>query len=162
MSSFSFRCIPIHVICQNLGRNKAKALTAFHAFTGSDSTSSFFGKGKKTAWSTWMAYPDVTPRFLAMSCPSPPHPSDVPVAIQKYVVKLYGLSEKEISNVDSARLHLILYHGKQFQNIPPSSDALYQKVLCTTYQVKIFQIIAKIGWLNYAKPVLALFFKVLT
>ena len=44
------RYIPVHTIAANLGPAKSSALPAFHALTGFDTTSSFFGKGKKTAW----------------------------------------------------------------------------------------------------------------
>ena len=54
------RYIPAHAIAQSLGPSvktitpsKAMALPAFHALTGCDTTSTFFGKGKKTAWSVW-------------------------------------------------------------------------------------------------------------
>ena len=30
----------------------------FHAFTGCDTVSSFDGRGKKTAWDTWMTFDD--------------------------------------------------------------------------------------------------------
>lgn len=36
----------------------------FHAFTGCDTVSSFLGKGKKTAWQTWLQYEEVTSAFF--------------------------------------------------------------------------------------------------
>ena len=33
---------------------------------GCDSTSSFYGKTKKTAWSTWSIYPEVSESFVFM------------------------------------------------------------------------------------------------
>ena len=39
----------------------------FHSFTGCDTTSSFFRKGKKTAWEAWKSYPDVTTAFAAIA-----------------------------------------------------------------------------------------------
>ena len=39
--------IPVHTIAAHLGPAKSSALPAFHALTGCDTTSSFFGKGKK-------------------------------------------------------------------------------------------------------------------
>ena len=44
------RYLPIHGIASSMGPKKSRALLAFHAFTGSDQTSSFTNKGKKTAW----------------------------------------------------------------------------------------------------------------
>ena len=40
------RYIPAHQIAVNLGEEKCRALTFFHAFTGCDTVSAFFGKGK--------------------------------------------------------------------------------------------------------------------
>ena len=42
--------IPVHEVSAQLGPNRCLALPFFHAFTGSDFTSSLFGIGKKTAW----------------------------------------------------------------------------------------------------------------
>ena len=39
----------------------------FHAYTGCDTVSSFSTKGKKSAWTTWMSYDDVTSTFLSLS-----------------------------------------------------------------------------------------------
>lgn len=41
------------------------ALPMFHAVTGCDTVSSFFGIGKKTAFQTWGAFPAVTDSFIA-------------------------------------------------------------------------------------------------
>ena len=43
------------------------ALPFFNAFTGSDITSQFAGRGKKTAWRTWQALPDTTATFIRLS-----------------------------------------------------------------------------------------------
>ena len=54
------RYIPSHEISRTLGLQKTLALPTFHALTGCDTTSAFFGKGKKTAWAAWQAVPEVT------------------------------------------------------------------------------------------------------
>ena len=46
----SFRYIPVHTIAHDLGEEKCRALLGFHAFTGCDSTSAFYGIGKKKPW----------------------------------------------------------------------------------------------------------------
>ena len=38
-------------------------LHVFHAFTGCDTTLSFERRGKKTAWSAWNVFPEVTAAF---------------------------------------------------------------------------------------------------
>ena len=40
----------INTICHDLGEEKSLALPFFHSFTGCDTTSSFFRRGKKSAW----------------------------------------------------------------------------------------------------------------
>ena len=132
----NFRYIPVHVIARTLGPSKAKALPAFHALTGCDTTSSFFNKGKKTAWSVWQSLPELTLSLQELSCP------DISVdvvrthtgVLEKFVVKLYGVKENEINGVDAARKDLILTKGKDSELIPPSSDALYQHFLRVAYQ----------------------------
>lgn len=60
------RCFPAHDMWMRLGGEKARALAAFHAFTGCDGVSSFVGRGKKTAWDAWTCFPDVTNAFIRM------------------------------------------------------------------------------------------------
>ena len=48
----AFRYINVVSVAQKLGRDKCLALPAFHALTGCDTTSSFAGRGKRTAWAT--------------------------------------------------------------------------------------------------------------
>ena len=45
-SGRNFHYIPVHTTASNLGPSKSLALPAFHALTGCDTVSSFFGKGK--------------------------------------------------------------------------------------------------------------------
>ena len=46
-----------------LGPEMSQALPMFHSFTGCDTTSCFFGKGKKFVWDAWKSFPDVTEAF---------------------------------------------------------------------------------------------------
>lgn len=60
----SYRWLHISRICNTLGEQRCRSLPVFHSFTGCDTTSSFLGKGKKTAWEAWKSLPDVTNAFL--------------------------------------------------------------------------------------------------
>ena len=113
------------------------ALPAFHALTGCDTTSAIFGKGKKTAWSVWQSMPELTLPLQLLSGPNPTTQMircNTPV-FQRFVMKLYGISEDNIT-VDAARLTLFLHKGRDFDHLPPSSDALHQHLLRVAYQVK--------------------------
>ena len=62
-----FRYYHLNTICGRLGREQSWCLPPFHAFTGCDSTSSFYGKTKKkTACATWSIYPEVSEAFVFM------------------------------------------------------------------------------------------------
>ena len=45
------------------GKDKPHSLPTFHAFTGYNSTSLFFGKTMKSVWETWHTFPDVNYAF---------------------------------------------------------------------------------------------------
>ena len=62
-----YRLIAAHSIASAIGSEKVKALPFFHALTGCDTTSTFAGRSKKTAWDIWTVFPDVTPAFISLS-----------------------------------------------------------------------------------------------
>ena len=59
----NFRFISVNSICAVLGEPRSTSLPVFHALTDCDTTSCFFGKGKKSAWQAWEIFPEVTPTF---------------------------------------------------------------------------------------------------
>ena len=135
-TSRHFRYIPIHIIATQLGQSKAASLPAFHALTGCDTTSAFFGKGKRTAWDVWQSLPDLTVALQALGRSNISLQTlDVHLPVlEKFVTRLYGVSDTEITSVDAARHHLFLQKGKDFHQMPPGSDALYQHLLRVAYQ----------------------------
>ena len=44
------RIISVNEVCDKVGSETCNLIVGFHAFTGCDSVSSFYGKGKKKAW----------------------------------------------------------------------------------------------------------------
>ena len=55
-----FRYLEATHIARTLGNDKRDLLPAFQALTGCDITSGFAGRGKRTAWSVWSKFKDVT------------------------------------------------------------------------------------------------------
>lgn len=99
----SFRYISVHEIAASLGSEMCQALSFFHAFTGCDQTSAFAGRGKNTAWSTWMAYKEVTTTFIRLS--ERPTCEEVVSAmpmIERFVVLMYDRASS-IQNLNLAR-----------------------------------------------------------
>lgn len=90
--TFKIRYIPIHLIVKRIGIKRAKALPFFHAITGCDSLSSFFGIGKLTAWKIWDAMGDeLTDAFLNIQSEDMENIETSPYyqVLQKFVIMLY-------------------------------------------------------------------------
>ena len=122
-----FRYISIHAAVNNIGILKCKSLPFFHTITGSDTTSSFLGKGKKSGWKAWQACPSsVTDAFLTL--PSKPESiSDVCFKeVERFVIVMYSKS-CSLTTCDEARRELFT-QGRGMDTIPPTSDALLQHV----------------------------------
>ncbi len=63
----NFRYLSAHQIAASLGPEKSIALPMFHALTGCDTVSGFVGHGKKSAWSTWNSFPELTDALLELA-----------------------------------------------------------------------------------------------
>ena len=136
----NFMYIHINTICNALGRNRSMALPIFHSFTGCDTTSSFWGRGKKSAWEAWKAYPEVTKAFLYMV--SNPH---LPITVEAqhfqllehFTVILYDKTS-DLEFVDEARRELFCHKNRTMENIPPTQDAHLQHCKRVGYQAGIW------------------------
>ena len=64
----SHKVLLTHLFAKALGTSKSRYLPLFHALMGCDTTSFFNGHGKRTAWTTWENFPDVTCAFLELAC----------------------------------------------------------------------------------------------
>ena len=82
-----FRHLAAHEMAKALGPKRCIALTMFHAFTGCDTVSSFCGRGKKTAWDTWMNFDDITGAFAAT--PDVSDIADWMEPLERFVILLY-------------------------------------------------------------------------
>ena len=58
-----FKYCNISSVSEILGEQVSIALPFFHSFTGSDTTLQFLGKGKKSVWESWKAYPEAIVAF---------------------------------------------------------------------------------------------------
>ena len=62
-----YRFYHINALCSRLGEPQSRALPVFHAYSGCDTTSTFKGKSKKSAWQAWQAYKGVTDTFIHLA-----------------------------------------------------------------------------------------------
>jgi len=105
----------------------------FHAFTASDTVSSFAGIGKKTEFYVWTAAPEITPVFARyMTSPNEFDETKL-AAFEKIVVLLYDRTCSEAS-VDAAITFLFTRNGRQIEAIPPTRAALFQRTTRAIHQ----------------------------
>jgi hypothetical protein len=121
-----FQYFHVNSIHARLGERKAKALPFFHAFTGSDTTSSFYGRGKKSMWDAWDVYPDVTETFTHETNNTflPFEPS-LFEKIERFVVLAYDKSNSATS-VNTAQRQLFTKKTRELENIPPTQVRIYR------------------------------------
>ena len=124
-----YRDIPVHEVSAKLGPNRCLALPFFHAFTGSDLTSSMFGMGKKTAWNAWLHCPEVTETMVTLMH----QPEELTVdsvhmrRIERLTVQMYN-KNCSCATVNEARQMLVTHNLRNLECIPPTKAALYQHV----------------------------------
>ena len=130
----------INNVCSKLGKDVSQSLPTFHAFSGCDSTSGFHGKGKKSAWEAWKAFPEVTSAFLH----NYEHPFDQFDSsswqfqlLERFTVILYDRTST-CKLVNKARRELFCKKSRSLENLPPTQDALLQHVKRVVYQAGIW------------------------
>ena len=130
----------INNICSRLGKDVSQSLLTFHAFSGSDTTPGFHGKGKKSAWGSWKAFPEVMSAFLHIF----DHQFD-PLdslswqfkLLERFTVILYDRTST-CELVNKARRELFCQKSRSLENLPPTQDALLQHVKRVVYQAGIW------------------------
>ena len=85
----SHKVVPAHVFAKALGSSKSRCLPFSHALTGCDTTTFFAGHGKKTAWTTWENFPDVTRAFLELARAPSAISSGSLSLIERYLILMY-------------------------------------------------------------------------
>ena len=117
-------------IAANLGEETCKSLELFHALTGSDSTSAFKFKGKRSSWNIFtkctlfvfiQEFAKITD---APYCVAPSFQE----AVANYVCQLYR-GEVIQHNVDHLRMDIFSHKMRDLGRLPPSSDALHSQDL---------------------------------
>ncbi|KAI0229240.1 hypothetical protein LSAT2_020321, partial [Lamellibrachia satsuma] len=93
--------------------------------TGCDTVSAFHSIGKKTAWSTWCAFGEVTHAFCALAEGPSEINEDILQCLERFTVLLYDRTS-ESNSVNEVRKHLFTAKGRKLQNIPPTAAALEQ------------------------------------
>ena len=126
--------IPVHRIVSNLGAMSANTLPFFHAPTGCDTTSSIFGKSKKTFYDAQKSFSEVTKVFVKLASvqqKSEIYEEDIAL-LQQYFVVVY-IAKCNATDVNTCR-RILFANGASVENIPPTSAALRQHILRAVLQ----------------------------
>lgn len=107
-------------------------MRGYHAFTGCDTVSAFYSKGKTLTWKAWQQCLEATSAFRALSNPLKEVTDDLMTRIEKYVIMFY-CGDTEIHSVNEVR-KILFTKNKSLQNIPPTRDALRMHTLWAAYQ----------------------------
>ncbi len=130
-----FRYLHINKICQNLGASLCQALPFYHAFTGCDATSQFYGKGKKSSWEAWKSYPSATQAFhYALKHPFQSILLASPTfeILERFTGVLYDKTTP-ISKVNELRKDLFSKKAKLMDSIPPTQ-------VCQWHSMQFFSV----------------------
>lgn len=94
--------MPVDLLHQKLGMKLCKALPAFDALTGCDTTSAIASVGKKKAWKV-LLHREAHQESLGMVGLSPTHNDAGRVKRQKLICALYSALKKTSSTADELR-----------------------------------------------------------
>ena len=62
-TGFNLEWLPIHEYVENLRESICQAMPVWFVFTGCDTVSTFFARGKRVAWNTFKSYSAATDAF---------------------------------------------------------------------------------------------------
>lgn len=113
------RFIPVHDICNTLNHVMCKVLPAAHALTGCDTTSSFFGIGKKSVYKVLKTNPDEFRDLVSLAdCDV----EDSLPTCRKLVARLYDQKGKQasgLSDLNQLRVRLATRKNACLAKLPP-------------------------------------------
>ena len=102
------RYIALHEIVKGIGRPRSSGLPFVHTFTGCGTVPGLCGIGKKTAWSAWYSYPEITPIFIELSSFVQQLTPAILSFLERFVVVLY----KRTSPITNENAYFLLETDK--------------------------------------------------
>ena len=119
----AFSHISINDVCTELGDQRSLCVPLFHALSGCDTTSSFYGKGKKSTWLAWEASHEFVTQSLVYLSQNPFHSIKVDSLhfqnIERMVIILYDKMSQHKS-VNLSRKEIFCKQSKTIEKLPPT------------------------------------------
>lgn len=136
----SLQRFSVKTICNELGESKSKGLAALHALSGCDDISSVRGKGKKSFWNAWKAYPAITPVFEEIF-DNPFQRIEINSSsfetFQRFMVVTYSPT-CDIMTLNEARKDFFCHKNQSFENLPPTENAFWHHLQRVIFRVGVW------------------------
>ena len=134
---FALSCCPWYI--KKYGATFSMSLPIVHALTGYDSTSSFTGIDKKTAFKILQTkISDLQPLYDLEDLVEIQMNSDAVNNTIKFVIWLYDKTA-DTNQINEIRYKLFAQKNSNTKNLPPTEDALIQHTRRVSYQVFIWK-----------------------
>ena len=127
------RMIDLHAVSSALGSPMCESLIGLHTFTGCDSTSALYGKGKDKPLNLVSENKDYISAFIAVGKQFEID-SGTFLTVERFVCDLYG---EKVSDVNIARYKRFCVKSSSEQGLPPTKDALKEHFWHANYQAAV-------------------------
>lgn len=127
----NLRTISFASLSQNISSEVCGALIGLHCFTGCDSTSAFYGKGKKKALKLLLSNKEFCATFKRLG-EDFEVTADLRAQLELFTCMLYGQSNTQSVNI--ARYNMFRLANKSEFGMPPNQDALLEHTKRANYQ----------------------------
>ena len=127
------RVINLTEMRNQLGKELCYSLVGLHTFTGCDSTSAFYGKGKKKAFDIVESEPDFQRVFTLLGSDFE-LVDELQESLEQFVCHLYGHPGNDVNHL---RYKLFCSSSASERSLPPCKNALIQHSRRANYQAAI-------------------------
>lgn len=128
--------LPVHEIRNNMQGDVVSALPLYHAVTGCDSTSQFYGLGKKSTWSVLIKHPHLLSGLFTGRINEFISTTNISL-VEQYIMLLYSKSAEQHQSINSLRAQLF-HTTDNPSKLPPTSDAMKLHILRAMYQALVW------------------------
>ena len=127
--------LEIKLIWNALGPDRVKALPAFHAFTGADSTGRF-ARIAKTSWFKLFKEADdgIVGALSMLGCDNDVTENSLQLTLSSFVCAAYSPKGTNILSIPDLRWHLFCKYMTESERLPPTMGALKRHTLRTHVQ----------------------------
>ena len=130
--------VQIEPMWKALGPERAKALPAFHAFTGADTTGRFSRIGKATWFKVYLEADEDVINALQMLLDEAEVTEGMLSTLATFVCAAYAPKGINIKTIPDLRWHLFCKHMAEGAKLPPTIGALKQHILRVHVQTRVW------------------------